>query len=411
MVSGAGALIVIIASIAITGTLIYKLVQAIKKSKQSGLKLSVMHIISYLFSIIVWNFPLMALFLMFINGNAILADGITQYFRPIDLNVYKAVMGETVPFLILAVIVSVSFYFTNKLTKGNGILLLGSIALLELWVINASFIDTVRLITYVNPNQSSMKQIQRDMEANGNEVDDYRVLTFSNNKALKPNAMPIFGMRHAMGFHDNELATYSEFRGGSRSGNFTQAFPKNPFLDIANVGYLLIDQGEAPQIMKNETAFPRFKIFGAATQVEDATSSLKYGIYDHSTTLLYSEGDIPQINNTALQGIVKSVDSPRTDEFTVDVESSEPAVLFFSENYHKYWQATVNGEMTPIVKAFGTFQAVVIPAGQSTVTFEYISGAVEFAKKIMGISLILSLFLAVWCIVADRKSARENIVA
>lgn len=59
------------------------------------------------------------------------------------------------------------------------------------------------------------------------------------------------------------------------------------------------------------------------------------------------------------------------ERVVVEVESSAGGWLVLTDAHYPGWQATVNGEPTPIIRADVMFRAVPIPAGTSTVVFSY----------------------------------------
>ena len=95
------------------------------------------------------------------------------------------------------------------------------------------------------------------------------------------------------------------------------------------------------------------------------------------------------------------------DDITYQVSSDKPAIMLSSGNFHRYWKATVNGNPAKVYKAFGTLRAVVVPAGNSTVHFEYKSDAVRYSLW-MG-AVAFAIFIAVM-IIANfcARKARRN---
>ena len=347
----------------------------------------------------VWNLPAIVIGLTFINSKAIDAPGISQYFRPLDLIAKSETTGIVFSYLLLSLVVVAAFYFAKKQKFNSGMITLTLVALLELIILNTPFIQTVPLRRYINKYNSTIRGLK---EAMPDRKNDYRVLSLSRNPILAPNSSIIYGLRNGAGFHDNEIATYSEFRGGSQSRNFLSGITNNPYLDIANIKYIIVDdKSGSQQVYQNPTALPHVKLFGATQKVANPIEKLK-SFPNYHTTLLYSDGELPKGDST-VTGSAKIIQYPQGDHITVSVEASAPATLFLSENYYKYWKAKVNGKETPIVRAFGTFQAVAVPAGKSTVEFVYRSGAVAFAKKFVYASLFLYLLMAVWAFLPKKK--------
>jgi hypothetical protein len=59
------------------------------------------------------------------------------------------------------------------------------------------------------------------------------------------------------------------------------------------------------------------------------------------------------------------------EHIEIQVDSTDEGNLILTDAYYPGWVATVNGEVKPIHKADVMFRAVQIPAGESTVIFEY----------------------------------------
>ena len=59
------------------------------------------------------------------------------------------------------------------------------------------------------------------------------------------------------------------------------------------------------------------------------------------------------------------------DVLEVNVECQVEGFLCFIDNWDPNWRATVNGQRVEVIKLLGTFKAVKLAPGKSTVSFEY----------------------------------------
>lgn len=59
------------------------------------------------------------------------------------------------------------------------------------------------------------------------------------------------------------------------------------------------------------------------------------------------------------------------DRWRWEVRGGEGCLLLIVMNHHPHWQAFVDRRPTPVLRAFGTFMAVAVPAGDHTVTLKY----------------------------------------
>ena len=51
--------------------------------------------------------------------------------------------------------------------------------------------------------------------------------------------------------------------------------------------------------------------------------------------------------------------------------SDEPALIFLSESYHPWWQATVDGRAAPVLRAQMAFMAVPVDQGQHVINLRF----------------------------------------
>jgi hypothetical protein len=80
------------------------------------------------------------------------------------------------------------------------------------------------------------------------------------------------------------------------------------------------------------------------------------------------------------------------DAFTLRVTTDRPALLVVSENDYPAWHATIDGEVTPVLRANHAFRAVPVPAGTHEVHFFYEN---ELLTASAGVSVALLTLLLV----------------
>jgi hypothetical protein len=78
----------------------------------------------------------------------------------------------------------------------------------------------------------------------------------------------------------------------------------------------------------------------------------------------------------------------RYNSFQLVTQTQNPVLLFIRDAYHPYWKATINGKETEIIRALGNFKAIVIPKGESIISFSFRPP-----------NIAISLFIAYFCIV------------
>jgi hypothetical protein len=144
----------------------------------------------------------------FLSNQKLLLDPVTAiYFKPLNEGVMEFTAGKILPSFVLALIATVGVFFAlnSKLSGFKKAAVVGAIAAIELYTINGAFIQNVSYSDYVQPKNPVIQSILAEYPDSLNRP---RVLSLARNQALSGNSFPLYGMRNADGFHDNELASY-----------------------------------------------------------------------------------------------------------------------------------------------------------------------------------------------------------
>ncbi|HEY9282462.1 MAG TPA: YfhO family protein, partial [Pyrinomonadaceae bacterium] len=72
----------------------------------------------------------------------------------------------------------------------------------------------------------------------------------------------------------------------------------------------------------------------------------------------------------------------------IETESARPAVLVVSENFYPGWEATVDGERAPIMRADYLLRAVAVPAGRHRVEMRYRPAAARRGALVSSLTLL-----------------------
>ncbi len=92
--------------------------------------------------------------------------------------------------------------------------------------------------------------------------------------------------------------------------------------------------------------------------------------------------------------------SYQAEQIDLDVTLEAPGVLVLADTWYPGWQATVDGEPAALLRANYLFRAVLLPAGQHKVLFEYRPTTLSRGA---GISLAALLLLMIVAVAAMRK--------
>ena len=89
-----------------------------------------------------------------------------------------------------------------------------------------------------------------------------------------------------------------------------------------------------------------------------------------------------------------SIDHGGASRVSITASTDRPGWLVLSDTYYPGWQAIVDGEEAPIVRANAMFRAVPLGAGRHEVEFLFRPGSVRSGAMVSALGLILAGFLA-----------------
>jgi hypothetical protein len=164
------------------------------------------------------------------------------------------------------------------------------------------------------------------------------------------------------------------------------------------------------KIYKNATAFPRAWLVHTVI-VEPRNASVFQRLNDPNIDLRQTA-----FIDTALAEILESsasaaseqavVSNYKANSFSVSVATQGRALLVMSETFYPGWRATVNGKSARIYKVDGGLRGVIVPAGDSHVSFHYLPSSVLIGAALSAIAFIGTLMF--WYFGRRRPSAASD---
>ena len=385
---------------------------------------------------------------IFLNsGEKLLMDPVTApYFKPLNTLLMNETASKILPsFALCLAIVAVSvFLFRSKKGIPFKALAFFIMAAVELYCIDGVFIQNVAASEYLQPRNGVINAIKAPYKSDS--ISTPRVLSLSRNKALGANAFPQYHMRNADGFHDNELSSYREFRGGQGNANYllniNDPEAPHPFLDLMNVGAIIFDTRQGTTYMPIPTAMGEATLYAEASVMDDSSaistlrnakirkpvavasdstegdslatenvsSKSREGAEETDNAFYYrekailSEKPTIELGGGIPNGYARLTESPKMDTQVFEVESDRNAVMVIAGNYHPYWRATVNGKEANVIKAFGTLRAVEIPKGKSVVRMEYRSRPFHACLKVSLVAAVILIGIAVASLLGKKRN-------
>ncbi|MEW5995111.1 MAG: hypothetical protein AB1744_12055, partial [Candidatus Zixiibacteriota bacterium] len=240
---------------------------------------------------------------------------------------------------------------------------------------------------------------------------NYRVMNLSG--VIQEDLLPYHGVAMVTGYHGNQLRWYDELLGGPGARNQT-----NPrLLNLAGARYLLLPAnrqlppgylGDEPatlaanlsnvQIIQNDNALPRvfladsFRIYADRKEVYpevlNGSEDLRQIVY------LEREPDIQiSFDTTGAAGDSTWIIDYAIDSVLIGLDCSRNHLLVLTDNYYDSWHAYVDGQPAELLRAYGTFRAVAVPAGTTEVLFKYDSQRYRTGRTVTGLTVLYLLIV------------------
>ncbi len=161
----------------------------------------------------------------------------------------------------------------------------------------------------------------------------------------------------------------------------------------------LVFRSHTAAMWENRDVLPRVFIVHRAEIVNDdqALERLKTPCFPYDQLVLLS--DAPT------SGLIQTEASSGNDQATVveykpervviNVKTERAGYLVLTDSWYPGWVAWIDGQETPIYRADYIFRAVLLPAGQHTVVFEYHPTSLLWGAVISGMSVVLCVALVI----------------
>jgi hypothetical protein len=189
----------------------------------------------------------------------------------------------------------------------------------------------------------------------------------------------------------------------------------SPILDMLNVRYVIFRGRMDPKItplfsspdysvLINRSALPRPFVPRRVETVTNANERLQ-------------KLSSPQFNPLDVAYVETPVNLPDTCEGDAEITSEiptrisisahmkTPGLVVLADLWDQGWNAYLNGQRAPILRANHAVRGVVVPAGASSLEFRYEPASFRHGVQLAGFAAALLLF---WTLLLVRKSARMN---
>jgi len=214
-----------------------------------------------------------------------------------------------------------------------------------------------------------------------------------------PNNNIVLGYENLEGRESMPMTTTMDMRAAmsGRRADWTNMMNERYFFFHTERGSSI--PGDKVTIYENHRAFPRAWLVGQSLKVADdgqADRLLADPTFNPrlEVALPVDAGLGPMVAGPPLHGAVLWLSrGPQTE--SLDVSTGRDAVLVLSNAWHPSWRCEVDGQDTPVLKADGGLQAVILRAGRHQVDFRFDNGLFydALAACLAGLVALMGLFL------------------
>ena len=289
--------------------------------------------------------------------------------------------------LILLAGTSIWLYLSNTLKKLPTILIIGFLILGDMWVVNKRYLNNdnfkaKRKVVQPYTPTTADNQILRDTDPN------FRVY----NTTVSPfnDASTSYFHKSIGGYHGAKLRRYQELIDNHISKGNMQV------LNMLNTKYFIVKGQNGPVAQLNSGALGNAWFVNDIIKVENADKEIETlgQINTANQAVVDDRFDTPQsisIDSTASINLT----SYKANHLSYEFSSTKEQFAVFSEIfYNKGWNAYIDGELVPHVRANYVLRAMTIPAGKHTIDFKFEPKTHYLGENIsLASSVILLLFL------------------
>jgi hypothetical protein len=153
-------------------------------------------------------------------------------------------------------------------------------------------------------------------------------------------------------------------------------------------------KGHAWLSTKYEVIRPRSLSRGLPLELQPELVRVREPGFDLSGTVILDRAPDPAIDQSAppQAGRISWLDY-QPNRMALQVTTDRPAMLTVSEMFYPGWRARVNGAPAHVYRAYGFLRAVEVPAGTSTVTFDYIPASLLIGFLLSAAALTAAVLL------------------
>ena len=291
-------------------------------------------------------------------------------------------------FLVL-ITVLLFFYFKKIFNKTVLLVGIGILSTIDLFQVNVKYLKADDFIE-ATENESAFTLSPLDI-ALKIDTSHYRVLDLRSGNignAFNSGALVAYHHNTVGGYHPAKLSIYQDL-----IENQWYKFPNcAPTMNMLNTKYVM-SGNISNDTIPNKGALGNVW-FVKGIQYEKGPSEVMHRLDDFNpkdTAIIELKDKIETLNNIEFDENARiALVYNNNDEVTYTSSSTKKQLAVFSEIYYNLgWKAFIDNQEAPIVKANYVLRALVVPAGNHAIRFEFKPESIRAAQKAATIASIL----------------------
>lgn len=181
------------------------------------------------------------------------------------------------------------------------------------------------------------------------------------------------------------------------------------FRDLSGVRSVLVDAPDGPVWRPNDDALPRAYLAfdhrradqtGAFEAIRDG------GVDPRQLALVEEDPGFPGQPGRPIEPA--RVIAYAAERVEIETAADRRALLVLTDSFYPGWQARVDGEEAPILRVFGLYRGVTVPAGRHRVVFDYAPESLRLGAILTGLAGAVLLATAAWLRARSRRRESEG---
>ncbi|MBI2270694.1 MAG: YfhO family protein [Bacteroidetes bacterium] len=339
--------------------------------------------------------------------------------------IFKADAIRTFLLIILAAGV-IWLYFKSKIERIYIVITVSFFVLADMWSVNKRYVNNDNFVAPVQVS-NPFQQTQADAKILQDKDPDFRVLNLS--VSTFNDASTSYWHKSIGGYHGAKLKRYQELvdfhidrsiqaisstlKSSPNDSAFRATFSQQPVLNMLNMRYVIYNPEADP--LQNRYALGNAWFVNSIKYVPGADSEITaLSNFNPRTTAVIDERF--KLELTGFQHKSDSLasiklTSYKANELVYESNSSSEQLAVFSEIYYKDgWNAYVDGQLMPHVRANYVLRAMRIPAGKHTVVFKFEPAVYNTGESVSFAMSALLLLTVAGALYLDgrKKNAMET---